>query len=64
MAKVLSRGPARFHPKTHRSCEGWVKVEAGASLEHTERLTLHRNVKVGNWTDAELDRVVLPLVGR
>lgn len=40
------------------------KLEPGGSVEHTERWTLHRNVKVGNWTDAELDRVVLPLVGR
>lgn len=40
------------------------KVEPGAAAEHTERWTLHRNVKLPNWTDAEIDRAVLPLVGR
>jgi hypothetical protein len=27
-----------------------------------ERWTLHKNVKIGALTDAELDRVLLPLV--
>ena len=37
------------------------RLEPGVSLEHTERWTLHRNVKVSSFTDAEIDRVVLPL---
>ena len=37
-------------------------VAAGAAVEHTERWTLHRNIKIANWTDADLDRVLLPLL--
>lgn len=37
-------------------------VEPGASVRHTESWTLHRDVRVTEWTDAELDRVVAPLV--
>jgi hypothetical protein len=40
------------------------KLAPGAALEHVERWTLHKNVHVREWTDAELDRVVLPLVGK
>jgi hypothetical protein len=36
----------------------------GATVEHVERWSLHKNVKIGSFTDAELDRVVLPLVGK
>jgi hypothetical protein len=36
----------------------------GATLEHVERWSLHKNVKIGSFTDAELDRLVLPLVGK
>ena len=38
------------------------QVAAGAAVEHTERWTLHRNIKIANWTDADLDRVLLPLL--
>lgn len=38
------------------------RLAPGAALEHVERWTLHRNVKIGKWTDAELDRTLLPLV--
>ena len=31
-------------------------------VSHTERWTAHRNVKLTDWTDEELDDVVLPLV--
>jgi hypothetical protein len=31
-------------------------------VEHTESWSLHRNVKMPSWTDAELDRVLLPLI--
>jgi len=35
----------------------------GESVSHTERWTLHRGVTLSRWDDAELDSVVLPLVG-
>jgi hypothetical protein len=38
------------------------KLAPGAAVDHTERWTLHQNVRIGQWTDAELDRVLLPLV--
>jgi hypothetical protein len=34
----------------------------GASLTHTERWTAHRDVRIKVWSDAELDRVLAPLV--
>ncbi len=37
------------------------RLEPGASVEHTERWSLHRGMKLADWTDAEIDRVVLPL---
>jgi hypothetical protein len=39
-----------------------VKLEAGQTAAHTERWGLYANVRVNDWTDAELDRVVEPLV--
>jgi hypothetical protein len=38
------------------------KLEPGASVTHTERWTLYREVRVSAWDDDELDHVVLPLV--
>jgi hypothetical protein len=38
-------------------------VAPGATLEHTEHWSLHRNVQLKAITDAEIDRAVLPLVG-
>jgi hypothetical protein len=38
------------------------KLAPGATVEHVERWTLHKGVKIGSCTDAELDRVVAPLV--
>jgi len=38
------------------------KVPAGGTLEHVERWSLHKGVKIGAWTDAELDRAILPLL--
>ena len=38
------------------------KLAPGATLEHVERWSLHRNVKIRKWNDAELDRVLLPLI--
>ena len=37
-------------------------VASGASAEHVERWSLHRNVKISAWSDEELDRVLLPLL--
>ena len=37
-----------------------VSLAPGASTEHVERWALYRNIKINGWTDAELDRVLLP----
>jgi len=37
-------------------------LRPGASVEHVEYWTLHKNVHLRDFTDAELDTVVLPLV--
>lgn len=39
------------------------RLAPGASLEHVERWSLHRNVTIRSWKDATLDRVLGPLVG-
>ena len=36
-------------------------VAPGESVQHVERWTLHRGISVAAWTDAEMDRIVLPL---
>ena len=36
----------------------------GQSFQHVERWTLHKNVHIPEWTDATLDRVLLPLVAK
>jgi hypothetical protein len=38
------------------------RLAPGESVEHIERWTLHKNVHIREWTDEELDRVLLPLV--
>jgi len=38
------------------------KVAPGATAEHVERWSLHKNVRIPAWTDAELDKVLLPLL--
>jgi hypothetical protein len=38
------------------------RLGSGESISHTERWSLHRGVTVAEWTDAELDRVLGPLV--
>jgi hypothetical protein len=40
------------------------KVPSGGTLEHIERWSIHRSVKLSAFTDDELDRAVLPLIGR
>ena len=37
-----------------------VNLAPGASTAHIERWGLYRNIKLSAWTDAELDRVLLP----
>lgn len=37
-------------------------VRPGGAVEHTERWSLHRGARISTWTDAELDRVLLPLL--
>ena len=39
------------------------RVDAGRTVEHVERWSLHKDVRVSGFTDAELDRVLLPLLG-
>jgi hypothetical protein len=39
------------------------RLAPGETLEHVERWSLHKNVKIGKWTDAELDKLLLPLLG-
>ena len=59
-----------YEGKTTREIQaqipGWSvwknEIVGGETVEHVERWTLHKDVKIGSWTDAELDRVVLPLV--
>lgn len=38
------------------------KVASGATLEHIERWTVRRNAQPAAWTDAELDRILLPVL--
>ena len=38
------------------------RLAPGETLEHIERWSLHKNVKFGKWTDAELDKKLLPLL--
>jgi hypothetical protein len=33
-------------------------------VEHIENWSFHKNVKIGAWTDAELDRALAPLVAK
>ncbi len=39
-------------------------VGSGAAVTHVERWSLHRDVRISSWTDEELDRVLLPLLGQ
>ncbi|MGJ5815760.1 hypothetical protein [Paludibaculum fermentans] len=38
------------------------QVEPGGTLEHVERWSLHNNVVPSPWNDAELDRILLPIL--
>jgi len=37
-------------------------VAPGQSIGHTERWSLHKDVRIADWTDQELDRVVAPRI--
>lgn len=37
-------------------------LKQGETADHVEHWTLHRNVKISSWTDADIDRVLLPLL--
>jgi hypothetical protein len=41
-----------------------MEIEPGKAAAHVERWSLHRNVRISNWTDAELDAAVGKLLGR
>ena len=36
------------------------KLSPRATVEHVERWSLHKNIRIAKWTDAELDKVLLP----
>lgn len=40
------------------------RVAPGASATHVERWSLHKDVRISAWTDAGLDRALLPLLER
>jgi hypothetical protein len=37
-------------------------LKPGETATHVERWSLHRNVNIASWTDAEIDRAILPLL--
>jgi hypothetical protein len=37
-------------------------VKQGESVEHVERWSLHKNIKIPSFTDADIDRAILPLL--
>jgi len=39
-----------------------VDLKPGETVSHTEHWSLHKNVQIAQWTDAEIERVVAPLV--
>jgi hypothetical protein len=39
------------------------KVKPGEAIDHVESWTLHRNIKIDSFTDANIDKVLLPLLG-
>jgi hypothetical protein len=68
--------PGRIHPDMGASFEMFTnhevleletmgpltKLAPGATLAHIERWSLRRSVKIGKWSDAELDGALLPLI--
>jgi len=39
-------------------------LQPGASVQHIEHWSLHKNVKIGAWTDDQIDQALLPLIGK
>jgi hypothetical protein len=76
--KHYEADPKRIYPDFNASFETFTNAEfleqetlgpmtklaPGASVDHVERWTLHKNVHIREWNDAELDRVLLPLVAK
>lgn len=76
--KEMAADPARTYPDFGCSFETFTnaefleletlgpmtRVEPGAAVEHTERWSLHKNVRIQTWSEAELDRAIAPLVTR
>ena len=74
--KQFRPGPPESHPDFGCSFETFTnadfleietlspltKVAPKGSVTHIERWSLHKNIKVARFTDAELDRVLLPLL--
>jgi len=74
--KKYEANPAKPYPDFNSSYETFTNAEileletlgplesvaAGKTVEHVERWSLHRNVKLNSFTDVELDRVLLPLI--
>ncbi|MBC8165268.1 MAG: hypothetical protein H7Y20_05265 [Bryobacteraceae bacterium] len=74
--KQLKADPLQQYPDFHCSYQTFTNeklleletlgplkmVEPGGTVEHVERWTLHKDVKIASWTDAELDRVLQPLL--
>lgn len=70
--KQTSADPARTYPDFGCSFETFTnaemlemetlgpmtKVQPGKAAEHVERWSLHKNVRVSEWTDAELDNAI------
>jgi hypothetical protein len=75
--KQAQADPARIYPDFGCSFETFTnnefleietlgplsKAAPGEVLEHVERWNLHRGVHLSEFTDRELDRVILPLLG-
>jgi len=76
--KRLKADPARTYPDFGCSFETFTnadflemetlgpmtKLEPGASVEHVERWTLRKGVRIAAWVDTELDKVLLPALGK
>ena len=76
--KRLKADPARTYPDFGCSFETFTnadflemetlgpmtRIEPGAAVEHVERWTLRKGVRVAAWTDAELDKVLVPALGK
>ncbi len=76
--KRLKADPARNYPDFGCSFETFTnadflemeslgplaKIEPGGAVEHLERWALRKNVRIAAFTDAELDKVLLPALGK